>query len=102
MYQERLRRIGILKIEGENKMFWTSEKNNQQYLAKTWQQMLRKRQIEKNNYHATGNLKKAKIFVSLVSHFAFPSTENHESEQVIFSNQSIPLPGHQAYSYSTN
>ena len=81
-------------------MFWSNQKNKQQYLAKTWQQTLRKREIEKNNYRVTGDLKKAKIFVSLVSNFTFPPMDNQAFEHVIFSSDTLAVPLRPAYAIS--
>ena len=81
-------------------MFWTNQKNNQHYLAKTWQQALKQREIEKNNYRVTGDLKKAKSFVSLVSNFTFPETDNHASEHVIFSAYAFTVPLRLAYIFT--
>lgn len=41
------------------------------YFSKTWQVALRKREIEKNNFRATGDIKKAKIFVKMVENITF-------------------------------
>lgn len=43
--------------------FNTLLKNKQRrLLSKTWRDMLTAREIEKNNYHVTGNIKKAHEF----------------------------------------
>ena len=92
MYQESLNRTDILKIKGEIKMFWTYQKNNEQYFAKTWQQTLRRREIQRNNYRVTGDLKKAKAFVTMLSSFTFRPMNNHSSEHVIFSKDALAIP----------
>ncbi len=49
-------------------MFQIYKKTYQtKYLAKTWQQALRSREITKNNYRVTGDMKKAKAFTRMVS-----------------------------------
>ena len=81
-------------------MFQRFQKNHQsQYLAKTWQQTLRKREITKNNYHATGDIKKAKAFVTMISNFTF-QTNTRDSEHVIFSSDAIAVPLRPAYVFA--
>lgn len=57
--------------EYEN-MFQNNHKKNQSQ-ATTWLQMLQKREIEKNNYRATGDLRKAKEFVNML--LRYPSLD---------------------------
>jgi hypothetical protein len=72
-------------------MFYT--KNYQsQFLAKTWQKALRQREIEKNNFHATGDIKKAKAFVKMVNNFTFKTDFSKLGEQIIFSSESLVIP----------
>jgi hypothetical protein len=79
-------------------MFWTQQKNNQHF-SKTWQQALKRREIEKNNYHATGDIKKAKAFVAMVSNFTFPIKNEQETEHVIFSSEALAVPLVPAYTF---
>jgi hypothetical protein len=58
------------KCKEDTKMFNT--KNYQtRHLSKTWQLALKRREIEKNNFRATGDLKKAKAFVKMFENFRF-------------------------------
>lgn len=80
-------------------MFHTINKNYQnKHLAKTWQNKLSKREVCKNNYHATGDIKKAKAFISTFATFSFKSDFAQTVEHVIFSSDAlaVPLP---AYAY---
>ncbi len=64
-------------------MFYT--KNYQtNHQARTWQQALQKREVERNNYHVTGDIKKAKEFVKMVDSFIFQTTIANTNEQIIF------------------
>lgn len=67
-----------------------SSQNN--YLSQTWKQALQKREMEKNNYHMTGNLKKAKAFVKMVGDFTFQTDFAKFGEQIIFSSDSLVIP----------
>lgn len=74
-------------------MFMTYQKKIQtQYLARTWQKSIRQREVERNNYHVTGDLKKAKNFVILVSNYTFPSEPRATFEQLIFSCEKLAVP----------
>lgn len=80
-------------------MFHIFNKNYQnKYLAKTWQNKLCKREVCKNNYHAIGDIKKAKAFTSALASFSFSSDFARTVEHVIFSSDvlAVPLP---AYAY---
>jgi hypothetical protein len=81
-------------IEGGIKMFYTNTKNYQtKHLAKTWQNALQKREIEKNNYHVTGDIKKAKAFVRMVENFTFKTDDFTQLvEKTIFSNDLLTIP----------
>jgi len=74
-------------------MFYIFNKNQQsQNLSRTWQQAMKNREIAKNNYHATGDLKQAKDFVKMVSNFRFENTFEKLSEHVIFSTEDLAIP----------
>ena len=62
------------------------------YLGKTWQQSLKKREVVKNNYHATGSIKKAKNFVRTAANFAFQTNAEKTPEQIVFSNDLFNIP----------
>ena len=82
-------------------MFYT--KNHQtRYFSKTWQLALRKREIEKNNFHATGNLKKAKAFVRMVENFTFHTNSHFVDfaeavEYTIFPGDPLTIPLRASY-----
>lgn len=74
-------------------MFQTYQKNFQtRYLARTWQQALKKKELAKNNYRATGDLKKAKAFVNTIMNYAPHTHFVSHGEHVIFSNDRLLEP----------
>lgn len=74
-------------------MFNTYIKNYQtKYLSKTWLQVLRKREVKKNNYRVSGSIKKAKAFVRMVNNFTFETDFAKLGEQIIFSSDSLVAP----------
>jgi hypothetical protein len=74
-------------------MFYINTQNYQtKHLAKTWQNALQKREVERNNYHVTGDIKKAKAFVRMVENFTFKTDFSQLVEQTIFSNDLLTIP----------
>ena len=76
-------------------MFTIYTKNNQlQFISNTWQQKLRNREMTKNNYRATGNIKKARAFVRMVQNMKsnYPNKMVLNSEHVIYSRDSLLGP----------
>ena len=66
-------------------------KNKKIKEAKTWMTLLQAREIEKNNFHATGDIKEAKIFAAaIMEETTFPMQtqfpENVIEPIVIFSS----------------
>ena len=73
-------------------MFYTNTKNYQtRHLAKTWQYALQKREVERNNYRITGDIKKAKAFVRMVENFTFKKEFSNSDEQTIFSKDPFAI-----------
>lgn len=60
-------------------------KNRQtRYTGKTWHERMVQREIIKNNFHATGNLQKAKVFANTISRLPVaPMVTRHETVQPI-------------------
>lgn len=66
-------------------MIQTIIKNYQStYLANTWRQAVRKRVITKNNFQATGDIKKAKTFFSAVISYKPHTHFVSHGEHVVF------------------
>ena len=82
-------------------MFQTYQNKNQsQFLARTWQKALQKREMQKNSYRATGDIKKAKAFVKMVSNFSFKTDFERATEHVIFSSEALAAPLRPAYLFA--
>ncbi|HWY78833.1 MAG TPA: hypothetical protein VNW29_00590 [Candidatus Sulfotelmatobacter sp.] len=74
-------------------MFKTYQKNYQsKNFAKIWKHALHNREIAKNGYHATGDIKKAKAFAKMVSTVVFRTDFESSTEHVIFSNTAWAIP----------
>jgi hypothetical protein len=72
--------------------FRTIIKNKQnRMLSKTWRSELSKREIERNNYHMNGDLRKAREFAYAISTFKMQPTSSDMTTigepTVIFSRQ---------------
>lgn len=60
--------------------------------AKTWKAALQTREIQRNNYHATGDIKNAREFAKVMSHeVAVPAQVPEKKVQsvVIFSQETL-------------
>jgi hypothetical protein len=68
--------------------------------SRTWQLMLQNKQVTKNNYRVTNDLKKAKAFVTIVSNFDFSYEFETKKEFVIFSNDLLGVPLAYAFAFS--
>jgi hypothetical protein len=62
------------------------------YHSQTWQQALRKKEVEKNSYRFTDNIKKAKAFAKILNNFTFCSDFKEFGEQIIFSRDLLDVP----------
>jgi len=62
------------------------------HTAKNWQTALERKEVERNNFHATGNIKKAKEFVKLVEGFNSQITFVQPHELTLFAKESIAVP----------
>lgn len=66
-------------------MIQTIIKNYQStYLAHTWRQTVKKRVITKNNFQATGDIKKAKTFLSALTSYKPHAHFVSHGEHVVF------------------
>ena len=71
-------------------MFQTFIKNYQaKNIAINWQQTLQKKEIVKNNYRVTGNIKKAKVFVNNITNYIPHTHFASHREHVIFSSEAL-------------
>lgn len=81
----------MIRKENTEMAFNTFIKNKQRrLLSKTWREKLVSREIEKNNFRTTGNIKKAKVFANSVAlyHEQVKIPVNQFTEQtIIFSRQ---------------
>lgn len=68
-------------------------KNNQtRYLSKTWHDMQAAREVQKNNYRATHDLKTSRAFMSAVLKYQPTKVEvKHSEPTVIFSREMLEL-----------
>ncbi|HSX09640.1 MAG TPA: hypothetical protein VLF93_05785 [Candidatus Saccharimonadales bacterium] len=74
-------------------MFYFITNNYQtNHNAKNWQTVLERKEIERNNFHATGNIKKAKEFVKLIERFNSQVTFVQPQELPLFSKESLAVP----------
>lgn len=78
-------------------MFYTTIKKiqleyNVEYNAQVWQQTLKNREVAKNNYRVTKDIRKAKAFVAAVSNYTFSSEVNIAKEFIIFSGDLLAVP----------
>lgn len=74
-------------------MFYTALiKNQLHYSAQTWQQTLKNREIAKNNFRVTKDMRKAKAFVSAVTNFTFSNEVTLVKEFIIFSSDLLAVP----------
>ena len=81
-------------------MFQTIIKMYQsQCSANNWQQTIRTREIAKNNYRVTGDVKKAKAFIKSVTTYKPHTHFAEHGEHVIFSNERLALATEPAYSF---
>jgi len=74
---------------------FTTKNSQTRHFSKAWQIALRRREVEKNNFRATGNLKQAKEFVKMVQNFRFHTEFADFAEVVehtIFPGDSIIIP----------
>jgi hypothetical protein len=79
-------------------MFQTIIKKYQlTYSANNWEQTIKNREVAKNNYRATGDIKKAKAFVNSVVMYKPHTHFVEHGEHVIFSNQGLALAPEPAY-----
>ena len=82
-------------------MFHTIIKNYQSKLSgSTWQKTLRNKEVAKNNYQVNGDIKKAKAFVSMASHYTFEPVSPEPLEHIIFSYDKLTVALNPAYSYT--
>lgn len=79
-------------------MFYTIIKKYQSNnTANTWKQIIKNREIAKNNYHATGDINKAKAFVNAITQYKPHTHFTDHGEHVLFSNQELILASEPAY-----
>ena len=82
-------------------MFYTKTYQSPSF-SHTWQKALRQREIEKNNFRAIGDIKKAKAFVKMVNNFTFKTELEKFGEQLIFSSDSLAVPLLPLYAFTGN
>jgi hypothetical protein len=79
-------------------MFNTYIKNYQSYrFANNWQQTLQHKAMLKNSFRATGDIKKAKVFVKDVTNYSPHTHFAGHGEHVIFSFNPFVLEPEPAY-----
>ena len=64
------------------------KKKHSRLLSKTWRTTLVEREIERNNFHVTGNVVKAREFSHAVTDFKFPRIFEQEPK-VVFSRMVV-------------
>jgi len=61
------------------------QKNYQsQKFANTWQKTLQNKEVLRNNYQVTGDIKKAKMFVKIVNEYSPHTHGPKHEERIIF------------------
>lgn len=68
--------------------------------SQTWQQSLKNKEVTKNNFRATKDIKKAKAFVNAIANFNFCFEFESKKELVIFSSDLLEIPLSPAFTFS--
>ena len=69
------------------------------YSAQDWQQTIRNREIAKNNYRATGDIKKAKAFANSIAMYKPQTHVVEHKEHIIFNFEGLHLAPEPAYKF---